>query len=196
VILNITKGTFISSFVKQIVETQFQGINFIESDISEVTKINKMINLNLIIIDFASVLDELFIVSNQFRKTFNCQIVVYNCITSFFQRKEWEEECYTKGITGCVYFDTDKNNFLKAIEVSLFSGYYFCNMKRFRYANTELYRSLNLTPREEEILFYIQRRYTNKMIAQILNISINTVNIHVSRVLIKTGKTSRYDFLF
>ena len=44
-----------------------------------------------------------------------------------------------------------------------------------------------------EVLFYLKLRYTNKMIANVLKISKNTVNVHVSRILQKKSISSRYD---
>lgn len=51
----------------------------------------------------------------------------------------------------------------------------------------------SLTPREQEVLRHIARGYAYKQIARRLNISIKTVETHVSSVLRKLQLSSRYE---
>jgi len=50
-----------------------------------------------------------------------------------------------------------------------------------------------LTPREAEVLRYIARGYAYKQVARQLNISVKTVETHVSAVLRKLQLSSRHE---
>jgi DNA-binding NarL/FixJ family response regulator len=52
---------------------------------------------------------------------------------------------------------------------------------------------LSLTPREQQIMEFLLRRFSNKEIAEILNISERTVKFHVSNILSKLQVTSRQE---
>jgi LuxR family maltose regulon positive regulatory protein len=53
--------------------------------------------------------------------------------------------------------------------------------------------SVNLTPRELEILSLISQAMSNKRIALTLNITLETVKWNVKNILAKLGVSSRYD---
>jgi DNA-binding NarL/FixJ family response regulator len=48
-----------------------------------------------------------------------------------------------------------------------------------------------LTPREKEVLYYLARGFTNKMIGSLLHIEDSTVKNHVSGILSSLGVSSR-----
>lgn len=52
---------------------------------------------------------------------------------------------------------------------------------------------LSLTPRERQIMEFLLRRFSNKEIAEILNISERTAKFHVSNILSKLQVTSRQE---
>lgn len=52
---------------------------------------------------------------------------------------------------------------------------------------------LDLTPREQEVMGFLLRRFSNKEIANILHISDRTAKMHVSSVLNKLQVASRYE---
>ena len=58
--------------------------------------------------------------------------------------------------------------------------------------NTDM-QKFNLTQRESQILKLILQNYSNKQIANILNIHIDTVKSHVSNILYKTKTQDRLD---
>ncbi len=55
---------------------------------------------------------------------------------------------------------------------------------------------MKLTPREKEIANLIRKGFPYEIIARRLNISKNTVKVHVRKVFIKTGASSRVDLIF
>ena len=54
---------------------------------------------------------------------------------------------------------------------------------------------INLTKREREILFYLLSGKTNKEVAIILKISLNTVNNHVANIYDKSGVKNRVELV-
>ena len=62
---------------------------------------------------------------------------------------------------------------------------------RQRYRARLTQRPVGLTPRELEVLHLLAQGQANKEIAQALFISTYTVNVHVARVLQKTGASNR-----
>ena len=54
---------------------------------------------------------------------------------------------------------------------------------------------INLTKREREILFYLLSGKTNKEVATILKISLNTVNNHVANIYDKSGVKNRVELV-
>ncbi|KXU82925.1 hypothetical protein CI15_27775 [Paraburkholderia monticola] len=60
-------------------------------------------------------------------------------------------------------------------------------------AQTLARESVNLTPREREILLLISQAMSNKRIALTLNISVGTTKWNVRNILTKLGVSSRYD---
>jgi NarL family two-component system response regulator LiaR len=53
----------------------------------------------------------------------------------------------------------------------------------------------NLTAKEQEVLSFLLRRYTNSEIAEQLSLSSNTVKTHVSSILRKLALDSRQEIL-
>jgi len=53
-----------------------------------------------------------------------------------------------------------------------------------------------LTQRQQEVLSLLQRGYSNKVIAQMLSVSVNTVRRHVQDILVAYNVTSRAEAVF
>lgn len=120
-----------------------------------------------------------------------CNILLINC---FEKRKtQWERFCNKNNISGCLYPDMEKKDLEQALLIITNCGKYFKNISMNEKRMCLFFCNDELTNREMEVLFYLKLRYTNKMIANVLKISKNTVNVHVSRILQKKSISSRYD---
>jgi DNA-binding NarL/FixJ family response regulator len=60
---------------------------------------------------------------------------------------------------------------------------------------SEWLKTGSFTRREEQVTEMLCQGKSNKEIATALNVSLHTAKFHVARVMQKTGRTSRVDFL-
>lgn len=102
-----------------------------------------------------------------------------------------------KGVYGYLLKDVSIEEILKAIE-AVSEGQYYINQRTFnvlrkdikistKFQNEFDQESEKLTSREEEILMLICKEYTNREMADELNLSIRTIDGHRNRILKKTG---------
>jgi DNA-binding NarL/FixJ family response regulator len=102
-----------------------------------------------------------------------------------------------EGIQGYILKDADAEEMIKAIK-SVIDGQYYVSQHTFdairrdivtgsRFKSKMSPPSELLTTREEEILLLICKEYTNKEMADALNLSVRTIDGHRNRVLKKTG---------
>jgi DNA-binding CsgD family transcriptional regulator len=69
------------------------------------------------------------------------------------------------------------------------------NIKNSNLPEDDFYDKFNITQREKEILILILTGYDNKMIAQSLDISVNTVKVHINNIFQKTDVKSRFELI-
>lgn len=108
--------------------------------------------------------------------------------------------CIKAGADGYFLKDMEPEKFLESLREAL-EGRLIVDQSMIRYL-TDLIREKKqekptltsvLTDREEDVLGYIERGYSNKMIARELNISDGTVKGHVKHLLKKLGFNSRVE---
>lgn len=118
-------------------------------------------------------------------------------VLSVYDQERFISKMIDAGASGYLVKNTDVEELLTAIRKVHETGFYFNQPTLEAMRNAAQYRSRNirnlsdipiaLTDREKEILKLICREYTNSEIADILTISIRTVEGHRNNLLAKTG---------
>jgi DNA-binding NarL/FixJ family response regulator len=112
-------------------------------------------------------------------------------VLSMYKKPVIIRELLELGVHGYVLKDAEKGELVKTINHVLIGNKYFDSrvmevfMDQFNSANHV--KSIQLTPREKEILKLICKSYTSVQIADELNISQNTVESHRKNLLAKTS---------
>ncbi|WP_461247612.1 response regulator [Treponema sp. R6D11] len=96
------------------------------------------------------------------------------------------------GAEAYVSKSSESGELITAIDVLLKGGSYI--NPRYRIKKSKQSSSL-LSPRENEVVACIKQNMNNKQIAKRLNITVRTVENHVSHIYFKTGATSREELL-
>lgn len=106
-------------------------------------------------------------------------------------------ELIEQGVHGCVLKDADISEIIEAID-HVQQGRYYVSQQTFEairknIANNENFKNKfdtgngTLTQREKEILMLVCQEYTNKEMADVLNLSVRTIDGHRNRLLKKVG---------
>lgn len=119
-------------------------------------------------------------------------------VLTMHENEKFILELMEKGVYGYLLKDADIEEVIKAIEV-VSQGEYYVSQRTFSALRKGITMSTRfqdylpqeptdkLTPREEEILTLICKEYTNREMADELNLSIRTIDGHRNRILKKTG---------
>ncbi|WP_461256733.1 response regulator [Treponema sp. R80B11-R83G3] len=97
-----------------------------------------------------------------------------------------------QGAGAYVSKSSESGELITAIDALLEGGNYI--NPRYRIKKPKHSLSL-LTPRENEVIVCIKQNMNNKQIAKRLNITIRTVENHISHIYLKTGASSREELL-
>ena len=192
-IIIIGKDSILNNYILDFVRKKFA---FPIKLYSEKEFLENIVGLDafMLIIDCYTVSNLFKVLSQIFQLNF-FNVLLINCFPR--NKKQWENMCYRKNIKGCLYPDLTEKKLEYAIFVVYNLGIFFENITIRENKVRRNRRNIDkLTNREIEILYYLKLRFTNKMIANILNISQNTVNVHVSKILQKKSLKSRYDLIF
>ena len=118
-------------------------------------------------------------------------------VVSMYDQERFIYRMIEAGACGYLAKNCDKNELITAVETTMRSGFYFnqSTMQAMRHAamyKNQVLRNVNniaitLTEREEEVLKFICKEYTNAAIAEQLFISTRTVDGHRNNLLMKTG---------
>ncbi|MGS2763015.1 response regulator transcription factor [Sinomicrobium sp. M5D2P9] len=96
-----------------------------------------------------------------------------------------------KGANGFVPKFTSKGELQKAVRTVIDGEQYFSELIKQRYMESvferKKYKSIELSPREKEVLHLLGEELTSKEISEKLFISVNTVETHRKNILLKTG---------
>jgi len=118
-------------------------------------------------------------------------------VLSMHENEKFVLELIESGIHGYVLKDADIDEVIKAIDV-VQSGEYYVSQHTLnairkdvnlsnQFDHTFEFEGEKLTEREKEILRLICKEYTNKEMADELNLSVRTIDGHRNRILKKTG---------
>lgn len=110
-----------------------------------------------------------------------------------------ENECLRwlfRGVWGLVAYDHYAEELPRAVRQVAGGQFWFPSYVILRWMAIDGARRasalrLTLTPRERQVMEFLLRRFSNKEIAEILNISERTVKFHVSNILSKLQVDSR-----
>jgi DNA-binding NarL/FixJ family response regulator len=118
-------------------------------------------------------------------------------VVSMYEQERLIYRMIEAGACGYLAKNCDKQELINAINTTLKAGFYFnhTTMKAMRNAGiykNQTFRNINnipfeLTEREEEVLRFICREFTNAAIAAQLFLSVRTVDGHRNNLLMKTG---------
>ncbi|MDA2914023.1 response regulator transcription factor [Acidobacteriia bacterium AH_259_A11_L15] len=112
-----------------------------------------------------------------------------------------ENECLRwlfRGVWGLVTYDRYEEDLPRAVRQVAEGHLWFPPPVIIRWMKLDDARrasalQLPLTPRERDVMDFLLRRFSNKEIAEILNISERTVKFHVGNILNKLHVSSRYE---
>ena len=112
-----------------------------------------------------------------------------------------ESECLRwlfRGVWGLVPYDRYEEELPRAVRLVAGGQFWFPSPVLIRWMQIDSARRasalrLSLTPRERQVMEFLLRRFSNKEIAEILNISERTAKFHVSNILGKLHVTSRQE---
>jgi two-component system, NarL family, response regulator DegU len=118
-------------------------------------------------------------------------------ILTMHKHEKFILELIEKGVYGYLLKDADIEEVIKAIQ-TVNNGQYYVSQHTFNALRKGITTSTKfqtyledepekLTPREEEILTLICKEYTNREMADELNLSIRTIDGHRNRILKKTA---------
>lgn len=118
-------------------------------------------------------------------------------VLSMHESEKFVIDLIERGVFGYVLKDADIDEVLDAIR-AVDNGQYYVSQHTFnairkdigeqnKFQHSFAQESEKLSPREEEILRLICKEYTNKEMAEELNLSVRTIDGHRNRLLKKTG---------
>ena len=113
-----------------------------------------------------------------------------------YNEKEILKRALQSGAEACLLKEVTKKEFVEAIEKVMDNGYYFCEdlfeimLYQSKTSAVESDGIELLSARELEILKHLLNGYSNKEVANQLNISHNTVSTHRKRIMKKTDSHS------
>lgn len=118
-------------------------------------------------------------------------------VLSMHEQEKFVVELIESGVFGYILKDADIDEVLEAIR-AVDNGQYYVSQHTFnairkdisensKFQHSFAQENEKLSPREEEILRLICREYTNKEMAEELNLSVRTIDGHRNRLLKKTG---------
>lgn len=90
-------------------------------------------------------------------------------------------------------FDTSKSEYLECEASLVDKTIYFLKLNSIQIEKAQA--TLNLSPREMQVLSIVVRGYTAKLIAKELNISVKTVQYHIENIKLKTGLHFKSDII-
>jgi DNA-binding NarL/FixJ family response regulator len=118
-------------------------------------------------------------------------------VVSMYGQERFIYRMIEAGACGYLVKNCGKEELIAAIHTAHRSGFYFNQATLKAMRNASLYKNrvirnvnnipVELTKREEEVLQYICREYSNTEIAEKLFISVRTVEGHRNNLLLKTG---------
>ncbi len=114
-------------------------------------------------------------------------------ILTAYNEREILKRAFSSGAEACILKNTSKKELLEAINKIIDNGYYYCDeilsiargIHKCFESNIE--QPVILSPRELEVLELILHGFSNKEIANKLNISFHTVSSHRKNTMKKTG---------
>lgn len=146
-------------------------------------------NIKLVLLDLSLPDIPGFEVMQKIRENFpDVTIVVVSASTNISDMKQ----AFHLGARGYIIKSETPEIMLQAIKLVLSDGVYIpakFSQYQENYVNCDL--GINLTPKQVEVLKYIQVGISNKQIADHMNIAINTIKVHTTAIYKELGVTNR-----